>query len=148
MSLDDQIIQRAIIICDCFTTSQQVPDEDYSLINISCVALYMSAKYDNKVPGLDFYEFFAYISRVHSYRVLLSFWDLHSSDIEWPELVFNRIEQALFESFPRYQINMISPIEVCHDLVGYFVGRVPEWELSSELLQEAALNTYLCMSGK
>ena len=148
MGLDDHIIQRAIIICDCFTSSQEVPDEDYSLINISCVALYMSAKYDNRVTGLSFYDFFAYIERVDSYRELLQFWELESSDIEWPELVFNRIEQTLFESFPRYQINMVSPVEVCHDLIGYFVGVHPEWQLSSELLKEAALSSYLCMSGK
>ena len=108
----------------------------------------MSAKYDNRVTGLSFYEFFAYIERVDSYRELLQEWELESSDIEWRELVFNRIEQTLFESFPRYQINMISPVEVCHDLVGYLVGVHPELQLSSELLKEAALSAYLCMSGK
>ena len=147
MSLDDSIIQRAIIILDCFTSTQEMPDDDFSLINIACTILYMSAKYDNRVPGLDFYTFFAYISRTNTYAQLLSFWSLQSSDIEWPEMIFNRIEAMVFESC-RFQINMISPIEVCHDLVGYFASIFPEWQLTSELLQEAALNTYLCMSGK
>lgn len=148
MGLDDQIIQRAIIICDCFTTSQEIPDSDYSHVNMSCVALYMSAKYDNRVTGLDFYSFFAYIARVDSYRELLQYWELEESDVEWPELVFNRIEQAIFDSFPRYQINMISPIEVCHDLVGYLTSKHPDWQFSSELFKEVALSSYICMSGK
>ena len=148
MSLEDWIIQRAIIILDCFTSSQEFPDEDFSLINIACTTLYMSAKYDNKVSGVDFYTFFAYIQRVDAYLELLSFWDLQSSDIEWPEMIFNRIEQMIFESFPRYQINMISPIEVCQDLTAYLISACPEWDLNSELFKEAALSTYLCMSGK
>ena len=108
----------------------------------------MSAKYDNRVSGLDFYTFFAYVKRLSTYSELLDVWDLEDSEVQWPELIFNRIEAHIFESFPRFQINLISPIEVCHDLMAYFVGSSPEWQLSTELLQEAALNTYLCISGK
>ena len=61
MELDDSTIQRAILILDCFTSTQEIKDEDFSLINITCTILYMSAKFDNSVPGLDFYTFFAYI---------------------------------------------------------------------------------------
>ena len=129
-------------------SSQEIIDEDYSLINIACTVLYMSAKYDSRVSGLDFYTFFAYISRLNTYNELLASWDLEPSDIQWPELIFNRIEAMVFESFPRFQINLISPIEVCYDLAAHIVSSSPEWHLTTELLQEAALNTYLCISGK
>ena len=81
MELDNSTIQRAILILDCFTTTQEIKEEDFSLINISCTILYMSAKYENSVPSLDFYTFFAYISRTNTYARLLSFWDLQSSDV-------------------------------------------------------------------
>ena len=148
MELDDTTIQRAILILDCFITTQEINEDDFSLINISCTILYMSAKYDNSVAGLDFYTFFAYISRSNTYAHLLSFWDLQSSDVEWPEMIFNRIEAMVFESFPRFQINLVSPIEVCYDIASYLIGILPEETLSAESLKNAVLNTYLCMSGK
>ena len=136
------------MILDCFTTTQEIKEDDFSLINVSCAILYMSAKYDNSVPSLDFYTFFAHISRSNTYARLLSFWKLQSSDIEWPEMIFNRIEAMVFESFPRFQINLVSPIEVCYDIASYFIGILPEETISAEKLKNAALNTYLCMSGK
>ena len=61
MNLEDSITQRAIDILDYFTCSQEISDDDISLINIACTILYMSAKYDNKVMSMDFYTFFAYL---------------------------------------------------------------------------------------
>ena len=148
MDVDDSTIQRAILILDCFTSTQGITDEDFSLINIACTILYMSAKYDNRVPGLDFYTFFANISRTITYARLLSFWDLQSSDVEWPEMIFNRIEAMVFESFPRFQINLVSPIEVCYDIASYLISIFPQEAVSVDTLKTAALNTYLCILGK
>ena len=61
MNLEDAIIQRAIYILDYFTSIQEISEDDFSLINIACTILYMSAKYDNKVLYVDFYTFFAYL---------------------------------------------------------------------------------------
>lgn len=61
MNFEDSIVQRAISILDCFTSIQEIQDNDYSIVNITCVVLYMSAKYDNRVAGFDFYTFFAYL---------------------------------------------------------------------------------------
>jgi len=43
---------------DCFSSSQKISDEDYSIVNISTVVLYMSAKYDMRTMDIDFYTFF------------------------------------------------------------------------------------------
>lgn len=107
---------------DCFTSIQEIQDNDYSIVNITCVILYMSAKYDNRVAGFDFYTFFAYLQRLDTYTRLINFWDLSSSEINWPEMIFNRIESMVIESFPKYQINLISPVEICYDLVGCYFG--------------------------
>lgn len=92
MCLDDAIIQRALLILDCFTSKQEIRDTDYSLVHIACTVLYMSAKYDNRVE-IDFYTFFAYLMQLETCAHLLSNWDsLESSDIEWQPLMFNKIE--------------------------------------------------------
>ena len=148
MSLDDLIIQRSMLILDCFTSTQEIQDDDFSLINIACTVLYMSAKYDNRVPGLDFYTFFAYIQRLDTYTHLLSFWNLQCSDVEWPEMIYNRIEAMVFESLPRYQINVISPVEVCYEIAAFMHYTAPEAQLSSNLLRDMVFNTYLCMASK
>ena len=107
---------------DCITSILELTEYDYSLINIACVILYMSAKYDNSVAGLDFYNFFALLKRLDGYGRLLTFWDIPSSEINWPEMIFNRIEQTVFQSLPKYQINLISPAEVAYELIGIFAG--------------------------
>lgn len=144
MNFDDSIIQRAIYILDCFTSIQEINDEDYSIVNIACTILYMSAKYDNRVSGLDFYTFFAYLQRLDSYYQLIGFWDLSSSAINWPEMIFNRIEAMIIESFPKYQINLISPVEICYDIVGCYFGILSDTLPLTEVLKETLLNTYLC----
>ena len=149
MNFDDSIIQRAIHILDCFTSIQEIGDEDYSIVNIACTVLYMSGKYDNRVASLDFYTFFAYLRRLDSFYQLIGFWDLQSDEINWPEMIFNRIESMVIESFPKYQINVISPVEIYYDIIGCYFGLSSgPWDLPEELLKEMLLNTYLCMSCK
>lgn len=77
---------------ECFIGIQELTDYDYSIINVACVILYMSAKYDIRELGLDFYHFFAHLKQVGSYERLLNFWDIPDSEITWPEMIFNRIE--------------------------------------------------------
>ena len=78
----------------------------------------MSAKYDVREISIDFYTFFACLTQLDSYTQLLAFWDLEPSEIIWPEMVFNRIECTIFESFPKYQINLISPATILYDIFG------------------------------
>ena len=62
-------------------------------------------------------------------------------------MIFNRIESMVIESFPKYQINLISPVEICYDIVGgYFYDSDPQ--SAQEFLKETLFNTYLCMSCK
>ena len=148
MNFEDSIIQRAIYMLDCFTSIQQIHDDDYSIVNITCTILYMSAKYDNRVASLDFYTFFAYLMRLDSYYKLIGFWDLSCSEINWPEMIFNRIEAMVIESFPKYQINLISPVEICYDILGSHFRLSSDTPQFTGLIQEALFNTYLCMSRK